>query len=538
MSIRHDRFLPWVLLVVYAVFLVLTLPSYGVTWDEIGWFRYGGVQWHWILNSAAASLQDPRDYFYYGSVPSLMAAATHYLFHNVLHLVSSDIGYHLANVGFALLLALGILVWGKQTMGNKGAALALLLWMLLPRLWPDAHDNISDLPGAAGYLWAAWGVWRLFQRSEQRRRDYAFCGFLIGIAYSLRAPNTYFLAVSIVLWVVGCRWLLNVKRLSLTWQGVLLVLFVFFVTVKLANPYLWHESVLRRVLWNNPNAYVSGIVGKEDLWFMGHYFELGRIPIYYAPWTWLITTPLVILFCLGIGVVKICCDRSNTSTASFFWLVLWGVAVFKHLTGHGNYDGIRHFLESYAPMTLLATQGLLLLLRRIKDMSFWWQRSAYIFLCLCLASPLYVGWRIHPYQSGYFNIFAGPLPAAWRQYEVDYWGQSFLPASRWVKENINPKTMLYVPDAGHIAEHYLDPPFNISTMNIYAFHGVDEFTSSLTSILEKASSGSVLMALNRMRVYHRDISSECPSGWEMIHKEGPDPKLPAMMVICRKEAER
>jgi hypothetical protein len=141
------RLMPFLLFVSYAVFLLLTLPDYGVTWDEVGWFRYGYAQWDSILHGTTSSLKDPMAYFHYGSLAPLAAADTHHLFHDVLRWVSADVGYHVANVGFALILAVGILVWGKQTMGNEGATLALLVWMSLPRLWPDAHNNISDRPG-------------------------------------------------------------------------------------------------------------------------------------------------------------------------------------------------------------------------------------------------------------------------------------------------------------------------------------------------------------------------------------------------------
>jgi hypothetical protein len=45
------------------------------------------------------------------------------------------------------------------------------------------------------------------------------------------------------------------------------------------------------------------------------------------------------------------------------------------------------------------------------------------------------------------------------------------------------------------------------------------------------------MKLNRPRLYFEEISFGCPLDWEMVHKEGPDPKLPPMMVICRKAVQ-
>jgi hypothetical protein len=529
-TILAHGWMPYLLFLCYSIFLFVTLPDYGVTWDEIGWFEFGHAQWDRILHPTAAPL--PESYhFYYGSLPSLVSAASHRWFHEILQWVSSDIGYHLANVGFAVLLALGILVWGKQTLGNKGASLALLIWILQPRLWPDAHYNISDLPGAAGYLWAAWAAWRISQAKRPRLQDYALWGLLTGIAFSLRAPNVYFLGVAMVLWFIVCRWILKIRWPSLTWWGPLLALVVFFLTVKLANPFLWQRSVFVHVLWTNPHAYLYSGLGKTELWFAGRYFPVGLAPIYYAPWFWFISTPLWILVCWGIGVGKVIQDRSGATQASVLWLILWSTAVFKHLLGFGNYDGVRHFLESYGPMSLLAAQGGLSLLHRVQISSFWSKRLAYAVLLLGLTTPLYTAWRIHPYQSGYFNIFAGSTYHAWTQYAVDYWGQSFLRASRWVKDHIDPNATLYVSDAGHIAAHYLKAPFKVNAVcNLTCFRTEQV---SINSTLEAASPGSVLMAINRLQIWQGSV--ECPSGWNLIHQEGPDSKLPPMMLVCQKK---
>jgi hypothetical protein len=272
-----------------------------------------------------------------------------------------------------------------------------------------------------------------------------------------------------------------------------------------------------------------------DLWFMGQYYAEGRVPFYYAPWFWFVSTPVIVLVCWGIGVGKIFVSRSEASPALLLWLILWGTAVFKHMVGSGNYDGVRHFLEAYAPMSLLAAYGALALIERIKTLSLWRKRWTYAFVGLSLFFPLYTGWRIHPYQSGYFNIFAGPLPDAWQQYEVEYWGQSFLRGSTWIKQHIDPSVSLYVPEAAHIAKHYLAPPFKVNTMKPYwEFSELSEFKSAVTSFLKTAPPEAILMKLNRPRLYRDEMSFGCPAEWKMIHKEGPGPDLPPMMLICRK----
>lgn len=534
---RDYKLLALLVFACYAGFLLLTLSHYGVTWDEVGFFNYGYAQWDAVLHGKTSSLQDPMNYFTYGSLPSMTAAATHHLFHRTLGWLSADAGYHLSNVGFALLLALGIIVWGKQTLGYAGAAIALGTLMLLPRLWPDAHNNISDLPGAAGYLWAAWAVWWIEQAKEARARDYVLCGLVFGIAYSLRAPNIYFLGLAVAIWL-GWRYA-TVEHRSIPWWGPLVALVVFFVTVKAANPFLWHGSVLKQVLWTNPNSYLYSGGGKEDLWFMGHYYGLGGVPRYYAPWLWLITTPLLVLFSWALGIARAVQNRDNAAATALFWLVLCGTAVFKHVFGFGNYDGVRHFLECYAPMSLLAAYGSLQLAGWIGTLPAWGKACTCGLVCFGFMSPIYSGWRIHPYESGYFNVLAGSMSRAWKDYEVEYWGYSFLRGSQWVRDHVDRRATVYVPDAGHLGKYYLDGTFKVATMTSYDFPGVNEFVSHLGGALNKASPGSIVMVLNRPRIWQRyyfdkNIAFECPPGWSLRHQEGPDSRLPPMMVICQK----
>jgi len=131
------------------------------------------------------------------------------------------------------------------------------------------------------------------------------------------------------------------------------------------------------------------------------------------------------------------------------------------------------------------------------------------------------------------------MSRAWKDYEVEYWGYSFLRGSQWVRDHVDRRATVYVPDAGHLGKYYLDGTFKVATMTSYDFPGVNEFVSHLGGALNKASPGSIVMVLNRPRIWQRyyfdkNIAFECPPGWSLRHQEGPDSRLPPMMVICQK----
>jgi hypothetical protein len=48
--------------------------------------------------------------------------------------------------------------------------------------------------------------------------------------------------------------------------------------------------------------------------------------------------------------------------------------------------------------------------------------------------------RLHPYQSVYYNrLIAGGVQGAAGRFEADYWGASYLEATRWVLANYRPQ---------------------------------------------------------------------------------------------------
>lgn len=526
-----SRVFPWLFLAAYATALVATLPHYGLTWDETAWFDWGDTLFQWVFDrEESPPLKDPRDLYHYGAVPALAGSAFDFLFHQRLEWLSSDNARHLSNVLWAVMTATGIVVWGRSVIGNAGAALALALWMLLPRMWPHAHNNISDMPGAAGAIWAAWACWRITLQPWARARDYALWGALMGLAFSLRSPNVYFLGGALGLWMLWRGWSRGWIWNAFSLPGTVLALAVFLVTVKALNPYLWDGSVIGQVFMENPKAYLTAKMGKLGEWYGGTYFSGKRVPRTYPLWIGLISTPWLHQLALVSGLLRVRQERRRErpeNEAMALWLILMAVAVGKHLTGMGNYDGERHFLEAFAPLCLAGAAGIVGLWDRIAARSMRWRFAMAAAGVLLATEPVATGLRVHPYQAGYFNPFIRPLEQAWRDYEPDYWAQATMEATEWLQERwmMSPPALAPVvagTEAPHLARHYLRDTAHVKRMK-----RVED--------LDRLQPGEHLLLARRWMHRRRMPESEnCPEGFETLHRIRPDAKLPPLMYICRK----
>ena len=69
----------------------------------------------------------------------------------------------------------------------------------------------------------------------------------------------------------------------------------------------------------------------------------------------------------------------------------------KHLTGVGNYDGIRHFMEGFGPLTLMASHGALLLSNVRMRLSSLRRRSLDVLLAASVILPLLTTAKLYPY---------------------------------------------------------------------------------------------------------------------------------------------
>ena len=124
------------------------------------------------------------------------------------------------------------------------------------------------------------------------------------------------------------------------------------------------------------------------------------------------------------------------------------------------YDGIRHFLFILPALALMASIGAAFLVQLFSARL---RKLAYLGLAVAALFTTRELVRLHPYQMTYFNILAGGLQRAWKNYETDYWTTSYKEAMEWVnaQARLSAKPVAVLIAANYFnrncAEYYKSP---------------------------------------------------------------------------------
>ena len=537
----------WPLLVACALFplvAVLILDDYGISGDgenqrAIGsaaldylagegeraferlWFdhdRYYGPGWELllVLVERVLGLEDSRDIW----------LSRHFLTH-LFFLVSG---------AFCYLLVYRIL-------GSRMLALvAMILFLLHPRLYAQSFINSKDLPFLAMFMIALYFTHRAFRRDTLGA--FLLCGMSVGILVHLRIIGLVLLAAVLAmraLDMVLARDGRGRARVLLTGGGFTLAA---ILTYYAAMPFLWIDPVgqfaeLWNTLSNHPNAAYNLFRGE---WL----YALDGPPFDYIP-VWIgITTPLVVPLLALIGAVGLVWQGArrprdlprNTSLRFGLLLLFLFVAPLIYIPAAGNnvYHDWRQVSFLYAPLVLLAVAGLWGLLSLYGERRM--RAGIWVLAGVGVAVMVVSMMRIHPVQASYFNalvdrttpnrLMSQYLVGGWNQ---DYWGvlKSIVedhPDQRiFVNNGYLVQQLVLLPasdrdrvstivDAIYNGEFYSTQPVSgrVYTSRIYnnlhiAITGVRIGTGGAAAIIKSAISGEPVRTFNRYGLTHRSFGS-------------------------------
>jgi hypothetical protein len=164
--------------------------------------------------------------------------------------------------------------------------------------------------------------------------------------------------------------------------------------------------------------------------FNGRDYDPTKLPWYYAPWWFLISTPPVVLVGALLSLVGL--SRGSARRT----LALWGMTIFPVLmvvTRHSTlYNGIRHLLFVYPLLVVVAAWGWATWLSERREP--WVRGTAAALLAAGLVNIVMFDVRSHPNETVYFNELVGGPRGAYDKYEMDYWGNCMLQAVTWSAE--------------------------------------------------------------------------------------------------------
>ena len=450
----------------FAALGVAVLDDYGVGLDEIKHHRIARVILNYILGNSDAQLSYPNPFHhhFYGvafDLPLLLierglglrdSRDIFLMRHLAIHL------FFIAGAFFCGLLA-------HRMFGSRAlAALAMLLFLLHPRLYAHSFFNGKDPVFAALFMIALFLIHRAFRKGSLSA--FALCGFGVGLAIDLRPFGLMLLPAVLAMqaldfWQAAGR---CERRRILATGGV-------FAAATLATMYAVHPYY-----WANPLRFLDSIATLSQILqplhnlFQGELILSDEVPPHYIPTWFAITAPPLTLLLGGIGAAAVCWQGVLRpggilrNGALRFRLLLVGCATLPVAVAIALqatiYNGWRHFYFLWGPFSLLAAAGLLALGRgraaALPRRFLAWGAAGAGLACVAVE----MAW-LHPHQQIYFNLLVDRHPSGGlaQRYDMDPLRASGRQALELLRAH-RPAAMLHVYGFGLRKHWKILPPLD------------------------------------------------------------------------------
>ena len=426
------RRLPWrdalIALIAFAAVGAAVLDDYGVSMDESAQRSYGHAAIDYVLGDADARPTDHNRYYGVAFESPLV------LVERLLGLTDSRAVYlsrHLLTHLF--FLTGGFFCWllaFRLFRDRRLALLALLLFLLQPRLYAHSFFNTKDIPFLAMFMIALYLLQRAFRRDTAAA--FALCGVGVGLLVNLRVMGLLLAAA-----VPALRALDLLQASGPAERRRVLATAGAFLLAAAAALYAVSPH-----LWRNPLALVDAVVTLAQhpshvrTLFQGEVVGWPEIPPHYLP-TWMaITTPpaALLLSLTGVGSVTwraLTRPRAalrNTPVTRFGVLLVAcpALSIAAVIGVDANvYKGWHHAYFLAAPLCLLAVYGLRALLAAAPRR--WLRRAIYALAAAGVAAAAVEMALIHPHQIAYFNFLVDRRTPEYlrTRYEMEYWGPAY-----------------------------------------------------------------------------------------------------------------
>lgn len=448
------RILAVIAICAYAVIGILTLPNYGVNWDESNHATRGQAYLHYFLTgqkSYDAAMFEPGrrtsfyqmpgfDYSYQmakdGDHPVLsdiLSSFFNFIFYQKLGIFGDFEAYHLYGIVLVSVFLIFFYWWVKQFFGGFSALVSVVSLILYPLFYGESHFNVQkDIPEAVFLTATALAFSVAYTRVSVRWM--IVTGVLGGLALGTKF-NIIFLFPVFVLWLIikeRTNLFDRLRRLPFAFSisflaAPVIAFFIFYGSW----PWLWQRPV-QNMLQVLGYYRQMGIVSTPAL--PQTYYVLGA-NTYAVQWI-LFTTPLITLLLSGIGVVVTLWrgwrEKQKISPYVLFLFLLPVARVSLPFTS--IYGGGRQIMEYIPAMAILAGIGA----------KFLTKKYTFVLQAVILLSFLPITLKMiqmHPNESIYFNPLIGGLRGA-AERNIPGWGNSlgstYRQGVRWINEHAEP----------------------------------------------------------------------------------------------------
>jgi hypothetical protein len=430
---RVARGVALVFAVAIAVTVVLTVlsPAYGITFDERARHHYGEQVLGYLRGEVPASAftADESGGHLYGALFDTLAAWVHEQVRGDVWVERHYLCAVFAGVG---LLATGLLA-GRLVATSVGL-LAIVFLALSPRYIGHGMNNPKDIPFAVLCMVALLSFSRI--RSTP---PFLSWGSAVLIGLALAAPLNvrpgavlyigYFGVLLTVLTVRQGAW--SLRQLGSVWAHFVVAAVIALTAGTIFWPWAHSDPIVRPFLAFRQTSQFSW---HGDVLFAGQQVAANALPWSYVPVWMVITTPPVVLAGLLWAAAVTLAERDSTALWRLgLWTVGLGPIILVIARHSVLYDGWRHLLFVYPPLVVLSASGWRDLIRATRASP---RLCGLVIAALVVGctEPLLFMMENHPNEVVYFNALVHGPHGAFRQFELDYWGNSLLQATGWTED--------------------------------------------------------------------------------------------------------
>jgi hypothetical protein len=303
--------------------------------------------------------------------------------------------------------------------------LGALILITSPRIFSDSFYNSKDITFLSLIIIATYFNIKSFKYGLR----FLILGSLFtALAAGLRINGIYIIFINFLFFF------LNYKKKNNFIKYFIFNFLFFFVFLYIFSPFLWNEPF--------KNLYLS-LAGFSKFDWNGYELYLGEyIKAKYVPWhyffVWLfITTPIIYLFFIFIGIFKVTkvliknfisinvnrrflLWKDENQMIEIYCFLIFFIPIFMILIFNSTlYNGWRHLYFVYPSLVFMAINGLIFIKSLFRNNIYRAALILIIFQCFYLIFYIF---RNHPVQSVYFNHLSKSFVI--NNFYYDYWGLS------------------------------------------------------------------------------------------------------------------
>ena len=389
------------------------------------------------------------------------------------------------------------------------AVLAMLLFLLHPRIYAHSFFNSKDVPFLSMFMICLYLAHRAFDRDGRWWR-FALCGAGAGLLVNLRIMGFVLPAAVVAMLFLDLVRVPEGKDRRHVLSSVAVFVLSTLLTVYAVSPFLWSDPVGSGIEWFATSSHhnLKDLQLFRGEWFWSH----DHHPPEYVPVWFSITTPPAVLALGLVGMsalvlrglfrpMDVLRDRRLR-----FWLMLVGCFVLPIVAvmvlSSNVYNGWRQVYFLYAPFCLLAVFGARWTFSFFRGSRL--RFSAYGAVGAGVAAVAVSMVSIHPVQHVYFTFLVDrTTPEHLRtRYQMDYWSSSMRYGFKHLLER-HPSRSVYIETKNLRAawrDRYIFPAEDRHRLFLYRHGGDGEF--SLSNIYSSKHDGAEIYSL---KIYNNTI---------------------------------